>query len=116
MGAGAVILPIVAKRSRDHSLRRHLRWFGLFGAVILMALPVGIIGFATNAVENSLSIPILLIAAAFCLYKSVKPLIPLNHLSLDSNAEPSFEKQVDESEKISKIKPGFSFTSFTITE
>jgi hypothetical protein len=92
MGAGAVILPIVARRSGDRSLRRHLQWFGRLGVVILMALPIGILTFETNEVVNSLSIPILLIAAAYCLYKSVKSLVPLNKLPLGSNVNIPFGK------------------------
>lgn len=86
--SGAVSLPVAASRSGDESMRRQLKWFGLFA---LLLLTIGIIAAASGAsgVENVYSTVAMLsiiYAADYCLYKSAKSLVPLNKLSLSDMA------------------------------
>ena len=85
-----VTLPIVSRRSKDTSLRRHLKWFALFGVCILVGFLVGdvvisLVFFGGNApliiafAPQSAGITI----GAYCLYRSAKSLVPLNRISLE---------------------------------
>lgn len=80
--SGAVSLPVAASRSGDASLRRQLKWFGLF-ALLLLTISIA----AGSGAENVYSIVATLgviYAADYCLYKSAKSLVPLNKLSLSA--------------------------------
>jgi hypothetical protein len=81
-GTGAVVLPIVARRSSDNSLREHLQWFGLMGIVLLIVLPIGIVSdsLKLDSVANNLVLNSLLFVMTYFLYRSAKSLVPRNHL------------------------------------
>jgi hypothetical protein len=72
-----VLLPLVARRSGDLALRRHIVWFGAFAALqfgaILGALIFGgasyFVGFAFGG---------------YCLFRSARALVPLNRISLEA--------------------------------
>ncbi len=86
-----VTLPIVSRRSKDTSLRRHLKWFALFGACALVGILVtfllGYISGTTIATPPSLYTNTPIMAGAtiggYCLYRSAKSLVPLNRISLE---------------------------------
>jgi hypothetical protein len=72
-----IALPIAAYRSRDVFFRRSLAWFAAF---IVMIEIVGSFGTSSSflptlGVFGSLTI------AAYCIYRSVKSLVPLNRIS-----------------------------------
>ena len=75
LAGGTIYLPLSVKRSKDATLRRHLRWFGFFAAAIFVA---GL--FFAFFPQITL---VLFIVGAYCLYRSAKSLVPLNRLSLE---------------------------------
>ncbi len=71
---GIILLPIIARRTKDRQLQRHFLWFGsfmLFFFVVLIFL-----GIATSFVFIPATV------AAFSLYRSARSLVPLNKISL----------------------------------
>ncbi len=87
---GAIALLLSAKRSGDKTLRRHLRWTGLcifllwLGSQVQQPLSYHI---ADPYLAQSLTWPLVL-AGAYCLYRSARSLIPLGHFKgTDSNVE-----------------------------
>lgn len=80
--SGAVFLPVAASRSGDASLRRQLKWLGVF---VLLLLVIITLAGASGVGENVYFIIAMLggiYTADYCLYKSAKSLVPLNKLSL----------------------------------
>jgi hypothetical protein len=83
---GSILLPIVARRSGDPTLRRHLRSFALF----LVSLIIEAVLYNTSpayaptvgALLVTLLIDSTLVVAAYFLYSSVRSLAPLNKLAL----------------------------------
>jgi hypothetical protein len=76
---GAVYLPLVAKRSKDPTLRRHLSWFGLlvvdfFGLSLLFSLPPILYVFVARPVAFNLG--------GYLMYRSARSLVPINRLEL----------------------------------
>jgi len=80
---GAILLPISARRSADPQFRKQLVWFGLFLAVFFLifarVLIPGIYG--NNGIYLTLTGFPILAGSAYCLYRSVKALVPLNRIS-----------------------------------
>ena len=78
---GVVYLPIVAARSKDYTLRKQLKWFGVFALILLVYVPAVAGAFRGLSVEEvQLVINLALIGNAYCLYKSARSLVPLNRL------------------------------------
>jgi len=72
--SGALLFPLLARRSGDPTLRRHLGWLGVF-----------FIFFFLSAFLFFDSLPLsgaFLVVAGICLYGSARSLAPLNRLSL----------------------------------
>ncbi len=91
--SGSALLPIVAGRSRDPSLRRHLRSFALFLVSLLaftilfasftayfFALPSGFARLGVLVWDAPL------LTAAYFLYVSARSLVPLNRISTDETS------------------------------
>lgn len=77
---GGILLPVSALRSRDRTLRRHLEWFGLFVFLAYAGLiPGDIVGANTLTL---LVTDLIWLASGYCIYRSVKSLVPLNKLSI----------------------------------
>ncbi len=79
--SGAVFLPIIAQRSKDMTLRKHFRWFGLFVAFVFLLFPLGSLT-ANDPFLMTLSFFVALLWGGYCLYKSARSLVPLNRLSV----------------------------------
>jgi hypothetical protein len=75
---GAIYLPAVAFRSRDPTLKRHLRWFGIFVVAFLAAS----LSLGTGFLAQTPAPTLLYCFSAYCLYLSAKYLVPLNKMSL----------------------------------
>ncbi len=88
--SGSVLLPVVARRSGDSSLRKHLQSFALFLAT-LVVLTVLFQFFSASAPTGlallglSLVGDMILLVGAYFLYLSARSLAPLNRLSLSSS-------------------------------
>jgi hypothetical protein len=76
-----VLLPLVARRSKDHALRRHISWFGVF-AVLQFAAILGatVLGGASYFVGFAFG--------GYCLFRSARALVPLNRFSLVELSSP----------------------------
>jgi hypothetical protein len=72
MISAGVMLPIVARRATDSTLRRHLAWFGL--GIVFLVIPL----FPAAGVVGDFAI----FGLSYCMYRSAKHLIPLNRLPL----------------------------------
>ena len=75
-------MSIAARRSKDITFHRHLKWFAIFTVLLVIAVPL--------TIPN---IPLVLDIAAFAfiypavysLYRSAKSLAPLNKIQLEAN-------------------------------
>jgi hypothetical protein len=76
---GLVFLPRAARKSGDQRLRRHLQWFGLF---IFLALFRFVMIFIAGGLENVIPTVIANAIGGYCLYRSVRFLVPLNRISM----------------------------------
>ena len=84
---GLLVLPRAAKKSGDKRFGKHLKWFGLFiflvlGAIFAIFTPFGFSGFL-GSLQFQLEVAIPQIVAGYCLYKSVRWLVPLNRFPLE---------------------------------
>jgi hypothetical protein len=82
--AGAILLPVVYRRSRDMFLRRHLRWLAvlsiwLFSFLVVATGPIG--GRLGNEVSNAFFPDAGYVGVGYFLYRSARSLVPLNRLS-----------------------------------
>jgi hypothetical protein len=108
---GIVMLPTAARRSGDAIFRMHLRWFGFYALLQIVAfsgifLPFFLTGAPTSSssIITYISIGIFVPGAwggAYCLYRSARALVPLNKLSLVELTAPL--------NKETSLKPGTSF-------
>lgn len=79
-------LLLSGSRSKDSTLRRHLKWFGLF----VLSLFTAVVGGFSLYLIHAQVIPIVgfivgytpFILAAYCLYRGARSLIPIGHLPL----------------------------------
>ena len=85
---GAPALLISSSRSKDQTLRRSMKWFGLFFLFLLMTnllyfgITAGVLQVPAdlfNATGGLIFVP-----SAYCIYRSAKSLAPLDHISLGS--------------------------------
>lgn len=77
---GPVILPRAAKFAVDKKFARHLQWFGLFLLFVLLPLANIFIPMYSSAIPSL--VPVIAFAlpesiGGFCLYRSVRSLVPL---------------------------------------
>jgi hypothetical protein len=75
--SGIVVLPLVAKRSRDPAFRRHVAWFGLSVAMPFAGIIIGSV-HDFYALQYFVSFAL----QGFFMYKSARSLVPLNKISL----------------------------------
>lgn len=85
---GPIVLRRAAKWTGDRRFAKHLLWFGLFIFFVLISLvaiflPLGS-GFA-GSLQFQIEVAIPEIIGGYCLYKSVRWLVPLNPLPSVSN-------------------------------
>lgn len=80
--AAALLLPFAARRSKDITLRRHLKWFGM--AIVFVVLFFVVVFFLPQANPDSSSnllaepVAVLLFAASgYCLYRSARAVTPI---------------------------------------
>lgn len=83
---GALVLPVAGRRSKDVSLKRHLAWFGRFGATLVLLfvnLFVGLFLMSGDIQNDYLLVTqtLILTVAGYCLYRSAKSLVPLSVVS-----------------------------------
>jgi hypothetical protein len=76
-----VFLPLVARRSGDSTLRRHIEWFGVFAVLQFVAILGGatIIGGASYFVGFAFG--------GYCLFRSARSLAPINRLARQGTTE-----------------------------
>jgi hypothetical protein len=79
--AGSIFLPIIARRSKDLLLRKHLTWFGLFAIVIAVFIGGGSQVFG-NSFWSITAQNVGVLIGGFFLYLAAKSLVPLNRLQL----------------------------------
>ncbi len=77
--SGAVLLPIILRRTVDLTLRRQLKWFGLFAAVFLVVNLF--LGNQPDKVQALFYGYLGSVVGAYCLYRSVLSLTPLKPVS-----------------------------------
>ncbi len=69
--AGPALLPMVARRSRDDAVKRHLRWFAYFSALLGLGVP----GIFLSPLGQGLWA-----VSGYCLYRSVRALVTVSRL------------------------------------
>lgn len=81
---GTLLLPIVARRSGDFTLRRHLQWFALFALTYLvLTLSSVLVNLQVFTPLEVTWVSAMRFLAGYFLYRSGRALVPLNRLSLD---------------------------------
>lgn len=84
--SGFVVIPIVIRRSRDKSLRRHLEWFGLYTAIFFV--DVVVLGFGTPpSVQKNLMEYAILAVAGYLLYRSGRSLVPIYSFAAETEVK-----------------------------
>jgi hypothetical protein len=78
---GFIALILSYRRSRDPTLREHLKWFGLF---VFLLFIVGTI-LSGDILVFRISAEVLLAVAAYFLYRGVKSLAPFSNAPLERN-------------------------------
>ncbi len=73
--SGAILLPMIARRTIDPLLRGHLKWFGYFALVYLVI--ANLLGNDPGGAWSLFFGYVGLSAAAYCLYRSVLFLVPV---------------------------------------
>ena len=96
-GIGAVVIPLNATRSRDLTLRRHYKWFGIFLISLLLftiaVAPTPTVNFLTETgfawfVIADFEIGFFfMFVASYSLYRAAKSLVPLNRLAAPESRE-----------------------------
>jgi hypothetical protein len=85
--AGAILLPVVYRRSRDMFFRKHLRWLAAL-SIWLLSFLVAALGPIGGAVGNQVSNALFdagYVGVGYFLYRSAKSLVPLNRLSFEAD-------------------------------
>ncbi|MDG6910411.1 MAG: hypothetical protein JRN08_08590 [Nitrososphaerota archaeon] len=72
--SGVFVLPLVARRSADTQLKRHLSWFVLYAATVLALF---VLSPSNATTEFNLDQSAVLAIAAYFLYKSARSLVPI---------------------------------------
>src|SRR5713101_35168 len=91
---GALGLSLSVKRSKDATLRSHLRWFGLAGTLIVLTFLLGHFAHALGFIPASAALfvqtadYVMLTAAGVFLFKSAKDLVLLSQASSEAIVEP----------------------------
>ncbi len=80
--SGAILLPMIARRTIDPLMRGHLKWFGYFALVYLII--ANLLGNLPGGAWSLFFEYVGLSAAAFCLYRSVLFLAPVREKVRDS--------------------------------
>ncbi len=83
MISGAALLPIWARRSRDTTLRRHLRWFGLFSLFLLVGTLASIVAYPEHHAGIGFLTYASLFVGGYFLYRSARSLAPLNRITVE---------------------------------
>ncbi len=88
---GSILLPLVALRSRDQTLRRHLEWFFLFLLLILatfliflallIPVPSSLEAFLNTVVNFGAALTFNI--GGYFLYRSARALAPLNRIAVE---------------------------------
>ena len=86
-------LLLSGSRSKDKTLRTHLKWFGLF-VVSLFSTVIAGFSFYLTQVEIPPALGFVVgftpfVLAAYCLYRSARSLVPIGHLPLAELAGPA---------------------------
>ncbi len=96
--SGGAFLPRAARRSKDMTFNRHLKWFGIFVVLAVVWLIVALFGtFQAMNPVTLLTSPLTtmgsyvidladimgLAVAGYCLYKSARSLVPLNRIETE---------------------------------
>jgi len=91
--AAPILLVVVWRRSRDPTIRQHLKWFALAAITLLLGVVIGVSGGPNNyssfSIIASEAFPLGGLIAAFCLYKSARSLVliaPSPAKSVNSNS------------------------------
>ena len=82
--SGALLLPVVATRSRDFTLRRHLQWFALFPITLLVLFITyfTLYAFGLGFTDTWFTLSSLInFVGGYFLYRSARSLVPLSKLS-----------------------------------
>ena len=84
---GPIFLPMAARRTKDLTLRQHLKWFGLGAVFLVLGLlgdPLEALTGGSGGTVNSFVEPIyflvFLATSAYCLYRSARAVIPIYSL------------------------------------
>jgi hypothetical protein len=73
VGTGPVLLPLIFRKAKDLTLRRHLKWFGGFAILFALGFPL----FPINLQFVALAV------GGYFLYRSVLSLVPIYQFSDD---------------------------------
>ena len=78
--APAILLPSVTRRSKDLTLRNHLKWFGLAAIFLVLSFGMLLLAYAVlnagDLVASGLQFACLVLSA-YCLYRSSKAIVPI---------------------------------------
>jgi len=82
--SGATLIPLQARRSKDSTLNKHLRWFSLFLAFLFLFVLL-VPNLTGDLTLFTLSSVLGLMAGAYCLIRSARALVPLNKFSKEDS-------------------------------
>jgi hypothetical protein len=81
LAVGPVFLSVAVRRTKDLTLRRHMKWFGLGAAFLVSGALAEVLAILITPHGNSLLLPISLLAlfsaSAYCFYRSARAVLPI---------------------------------------
>jgi hypothetical protein len=79
LAVGPVFLSVAVRRTKDLTLRRHMKWFGL-GAAFLVSGALAselLIALLGNSLLLPISLLVLFSSSAYCFYRSARAVLPI---------------------------------------
>jgi hypothetical protein len=85
--SGAILLPLVYRRSKDTFLREHLKWLATLAIWLFALFLISYLVSFVNTLLSDATFYATYVGVGYFLYRSAKSLVPLNRLSFEADAK-----------------------------
>lgn len=79
LAVGPIFLPVAVRRTKDLTLRRHLKWFAFGGGLLVLGIAADFVLGGPSAISFPYPIISLILfgVSAYCFYRSARAVIPI---------------------------------------